>query len=99
MESMQLNHLLEYVQKIKERRGFDSTTIEEEFLLFSEEVGELAHEIWEMKKKEGEVDLRPLAYEIVDCLIFLLSIAGMSGISDLETYFQKKEQMNNQRFG
>lgn len=99
IESMEINQLITYIKEMKRRRGFHHTTPQEEFLLFSEEVGELAHEIWEMQKEKKSQDVKPLAFEVVDCLIYLLSIASMFGIEDLESYIQEKEELNTHRFG
>ncbi len=98
---MGLNDLLHYVKKMKQKRGFDWTTMEQEFVLLSEEIGELAHEVWCIRKNDGmitEERKEALAFEVVDCLIFLISIAGMAGIEDIEEYLKKKEWLNKQRF-
>lgn len=97
---MKLNELLVYVQEMKERRGFDKTTLEQEFVLFSEEVGELAHEVWKICK-EGNITperKQKMGHEVVDCLIFLVSLASMAGIDDLERCFWEKEKENAGRF-
>jgi len=85
---------------MKKHRGFDHTSIEQEMVLFTEEVGELAHEVWEMVKvgTVSEERRRDLAFEVVDCLIYLLSIANMAGIEDIEGYMMEKEAINTQRF-
>lgn len=99
--NMELNQLIKYVARMKKHRGFDHTNIEQEMVLFTEEVGELAHEVWEVVKagEITEAKRRNLAFEVVDCLIFLLSIAGMAGIEDIEGYLREKEAINTQRFG
>lgn len=98
--NMELNQLLKYIEQMKMRRGFNGVSIEQEMVLLTEEVGELAHEVWEVVKAGGASDdlRRDLAFEVVDCLIFLLSIAGMAGIEDIEGYFREKEVINRQRF-
>ncbi|HBI57151.1 MAG: dUTP diphosphatase [Eubacteriales bacterium] len=98
--NMELNELIQYIQKMKKHRGFDGTNIEQEMVLFTEEVGELAHEVWRGVKNGGitEENRRDLAYEVVDCLIFLLSIANMAGIDDIEKYMREKEAINTRRF-
>ena len=98
--NMELNQLLKYIEQMKMRRGFNGASIEQEMVLLTEEVGELAHEVWEVVKAGGASDdlRRDLAFEVVDCLIFLLSIAGMAGIEDIEGYFREKEVINRQRF-
>ncbi len=98
--NMELNQLLKYIEQMKMRRGFNGASIEQEMVLLTEEVGELAHEVWEVVKAGGASDdlRRDLAFEVVDCLIFLLSIAGMAGIEDIEGYFREKEVINRHRF-
>lgn len=98
--NMELNELIKYIRKMKKHRGFDHTSIEQEMVLFTEEVGELAREVWR-GVKNGEItedNRRDLAYEVVDCLIFLLSIANMAGIDDIEKYMREKEAINTRRF-
>lgn len=98
--NMELNQLIKYIEQMKVRRGFNGTNIEQEMVLLTEEVGELAHEVWEVVKAGGATDdiRRNLAFEVVDCLIFLLSIASVAGIEDIEGYFREKEAINRQRF-
>ena len=98
---MELNELIEYIRCVKKRRGFDETSIEQEMVLFTEEVGELAREVMNIARTgvPSEELRRCLAYEVVDCLIYLLSIAGMARIEDIEGYFRDKEDINTQRFG
>ncbi len=92
---------MEYIENMKKARGFDVTTLEQEFLLFSEEVGEVANALWQIIKAGGSADedmRNTLGFEIVDCLIYLLSIANMAGIEDIEAVLLKKEEINTQRF-
>lgn len=98
--NMELNQLMKYIWEMKKHRGFDGTNLEQEMVLFTEEVGELAHEVWQAVKtgKVSEDNRRDLAYEVVDCLIYLLSIANMAGIEDIESYLLEKEAINTQRF-
>lgn len=99
--NMELNQLLIYVRDMKKQRGFDGTSLEQEFLLFSEEVGEVANALWQIIKAGGQADKelrRNLGFEIVDCLIYLLSIANMAGIKDIEGLMVEKETINTRRF-
>lgn len=92
---------MEYIENMKKARGFDVTTLEQEFLLFSEEVGEVANALWQIIKagESADEDMRnTLGFEIVDCLIYLLSIAKMAGIEDIEAMLLKKEEINTRRF-
>jgi len=78
---MELNQLMVYIREMKKHRGFNGTNIEQEMVLFTEEVGELAHEVWRIVKAGEICDeiRRDLAFEVVDCLIYLLSIANKAG--------------------
>ncbi len=99
--NMELNRLMEYVEEMKKARGFDVTTLEQEFLLFSEEVGEVANALWQIIKAGEEADdqmRETLGFEIADCLIYLLSLANMAGIKDIEGLLLKKEEINTHRF-
>lgn len=98
--SMELNQLLKYVREMKKHRGFEGTSLEQEMVLFTEEVGELAREVgrWIKTGSFTAENRRDLAYEAVDCLIYLLSIANMAGIEDIEKYLLEKEAINTRRF-
>lgn len=98
--NMELNQLIKYVRAMKKHRGFDRTSLEQEMVLFTEEVGEVAKEIWQIVKtgQITEDNRRNLAFEVVDCIIYLLSIANMAGIEDIEGYMMEKEAINTQRF-
>lgn len=98
--NMELNQLMQYIRAMKKHRGFDWTSLEQEMLLFTEEVGELASEVWRAVKSGSvsEENRRDLAFEVVDCLIYLLSIANMAGIEDIEGYLLEKEAINTRRF-
>ena len=97
---MTLNGLIKYIQEMKIRRGFDSASIEQEMVLYTEEVGELAREVWQLARAEkvSAEQRRNLAYEVADCLIYLLSIAKLAGIDDMEKYLLEKEAINTKRF-
>lgn len=98
--NMELNKLMKYIREMKKHRGFDGTNLEQEMVLFTEEVGELAHEVWRIVKagESSEENRRDLAFEVVDCMIYLLSIANMAGIEDIEGYLMQKEAINTRRF-
>lgn len=98
--NMELNQLIKYIRRMKVHRGFDHTSIEQEMVLFTAEVGELAHEVVESVWEGGFTadTRRDLAFEVVDCLIYLLSIADMAGIEDIEGYLLEKEAINTRRF-
>jgi NTP pyrophosphatase (non-canonical NTP hydrolase) len=97
---MELNQLTKYVREMKKHRGFDWTNLEQEMVLFTEEVGEVAKEVFRITKsgKITDENRRNLAFEVVDCIIYLLSIANMAGIEDIEGYMMEKEAINTIRF-
>lgn len=80
-------------------RGWDQADDLETFLLFSEEVGELAKAIRNERGLFAE-SARPatsgLAEEMADVLSYLLDLANRFGV-DLEAAFRAKEEVNQAR--
>jgi NTP pyrophosphatase (non-canonical NTP hydrolase) len=95
-----LLQLQAYVQQMCKDRGWDQASDLEIFLLFSEEVGELAkairkkRELFSEKGKEGK-DFG-LAEEFADVLSYLLDLANRFEV-DLEQAFREKEALNASR--
>lgn len=96
-----LPELQTYVAAICKARGWDQATDLETFLLFIEEVGELAKEIrnrqelfQEPEKRKGKTN--DLEGEFADVLSYLLDLANRMDI-DLEAAFRKKEEVNSGR--
>lgn len=89
----------EYIKKIAEERGWDKNNYLEIFLLFSEEVGELAKA---MRNKAGlyAEDLKQKKYELedefADVFSYLLDLANYFDI-DLEKAFRTKDAANSKR--
>lgn len=99
-EKPQLADLQQYMRDVCAERGWDQNNHLELFLLFSEEVGELAKA---MRKHIGLYDEAAKAHrrfdleeEFADVLGYLLDLANHFNI-DLETAFRKKEAINAQR--
>lgn len=99
-EKPTLKDLQWYMQRVAEQRGWNKNTHLELFLLFCEEVGELAKSIrnhtglyQEEAKASGRVHLEE---EFADVLGYLLDLANHFAI-DLEDAFRKKEAINAQR--
>lgn len=94
-----LADLQQYVAAICEERGWTKDSPAEKFMLFVEEVGELAKE---MRRAAG-LYLEPakqrdltLADEFADVLSYLLDLANCYHV-DLEAAFRAKERVNQAR--
>jgi NTP pyrophosphatase (non-canonical NTP hydrolase) len=94
-----LRDLQQYLDTVCQERGWTKDTPTEKFMLFVEEVGELAKA---MRKAAGLYDeaakQRDLSVgeEFADVLSYLLDLANCYGV-DLEAAFRAKEQVNQSR--
>jgi NTP pyrophosphatase (non-canonical NTP hydrolase) len=94
-----LKDLQTYMAEVCEERGWNKDQPPEKFVLFIEEVGELAKA---MRKAAGlyEEQARPrdvsLEEEFADVLSYLLDLANSYGV-DLERAFRDKEAVNQSR--
>ena len=94
-----ITELQEYIKKVCKERGWDQNNHLEIFLLFSEEIGELAKAIrnydglYHEKSKEVKVNLEE---EFADVLAYLMDLANQFGIN-LEKAFWQKEAINSKR--
>ena len=95
-----LPYFQQYIKQLCLERGWDKNDPLEIFLLFSEEVGELAKAIRNRMKiyhEEGKVlKENELEDEFADVFSYLLDLANHFNI-DLETAFRKKEEKNAKR--
>ena len=88
-----------YLDEVCKERGWVKDTYAEKFLLFTEEVGELAKAIrkavglYQEKAKQKNTELEE---EFADVLSYLLDLANCFQI-DLEKAFREKEQVNDGR--
>src|SRR5438094_8735910 len=98
-ETPTLKDLQHYVADVCQERGWTKDSPSEKFMLFVEEVGELAKA---MRKAAGLYQERakacelPLDEEFADVLSYLLDLANCFGI-DLEAAFRAKELLNQAR--
>ena len=96
----QLKDFQRYVKLLAEERGWDKNDPLEIFLLFSEEIGELAKAIRNKIKLyyEPGKKIKPneLEYEFADVFSYLLDLANQFDI-DLEKAFRAKEEKNLKR--
>jgi len=94
-----LKDLQKYMNEVCKERGWTKDTYAEKFLLFSEEVGELAKAmrkatgLYQEKAKQKQIEL---AEEFADVLSYLLDLANYFSV-DLEQAFREKEQINQNR--
>ena len=92
----QLQHYLDAVCK---ERGWTKDSYAEKFLLFTEEIGELAKAIrktqglYQERARQKRVELEE---EFADVLSYLLDLANYFQV-DLEKAFREKEQVNSAR--
>ena len=99
-----LGDLQEYIKVLCAERGWDNNNHLEIFLLFTEEVGELAKgirtysDLYQEKGKQKPKDVakKELEGEFADVLSYLLDLANYFDI-DLEKAFRDKEAINAQR--
>ena len=99
-----LGDLQEYIKVLCEERGWYKNNHLEMFLLFSEEVGELAKAIraysglYQEKGKEKTAieTKKELEGEFADVLSYLLDLANYFDV-DLEKAFREKEAINAKR--
>ncbi|HLH62453.1 MAG TPA: MazG nucleotide pyrophosphohydrolase domain-containing protein [Ktedonobacteraceae bacterium] len=94
-----LKDLQTYMDAVCQERGWTKDSWSEKFLLFSEEVGELAKAmrkargLYQEKAKQRQIEL---AEEFADVLSYLLDLANYFQV-DLEQAFREKEAMNEKR--
>ncbi|HVB60784.1 MAG TPA: MazG nucleotide pyrophosphohydrolase domain-containing protein [Ktedonobacteraceae bacterium] len=94
-----LKELQDYIALVCQERGWTKDSPSEKFVLFIEEIGELAKA---MRKAAGlyEEQAKPnalsLEEEFADVLSYLLDLANCFQI-DLEQAFRAKEQINQSR--
>lgn len=94
-----LNDLQRYVAEVCQERGWTRDSPAEKFVLFIEEVGELAKAIrkaaglYEERAKQCDIALEE---EFADVLSYLLDLANCYSVN-LEDAFRAKEQVNQSR--
>lgn len=88
----------QYVKKVLGERGFDDETITEKYMLFVEEVGELARAIRKHAgvKMASDTSVATLLDEAGDVLILYLDLCNQLGI-DAEEALLHKEKKNSKR--
>ena len=91
-----LPEMQQYMDEICKERGWTKDSYAEKFLLFTEEVGELAKAIrktqglYQEKARQKHLELEE---EFADVLSYVLDLANYFQV-DLEKAFREKEQVN-----
>lgn len=94
-----LKELQHYLAEVCQERGWTKDSPSEKFLLFIEEIGELAKAmrktvgLYEEQAKQRDMSLEE---EFADVLSYLLDLANCFQV-DLETAFRAKEEINQSR--
>ena len=96
-----LNDIQEYIKKVIDIRGFGNQPIEEEMILLTEEIGELAKAVRKEKTnmcidENKAKNYDPIEGEIADIFIILTSICNTLNINLYETFYEK-EKLNINR--
>jgi NTP pyrophosphatase (non-canonical NTP hydrolase) len=94
-----LADLQRYVEQVCHERGWTKDTYAEKFLLFMEEIGELAKAIRKaagLYNEQAKPKSANLEEEFADVLSYLLDLANYFHI-DLEKAFRDKEHVNEMR--
>lgn len=94
-EEPTLRQLQDYVRKVVKERGWDKNTDLELFLLFSEEVGELAKAIRDTRglyQDTGKDNRVNLEEEFADVLAYLIDLANYFDIDLTKAFFDKEEK-------
>jgi NTP pyrophosphatase (non-canonical NTP hydrolase) len=103
-EKMTLQEMQTHIKKICAERGWDKNSHLEIFLLFSEEVGELAKSIRKITALHEEIGNEKdfakkktaLEEEFADVLNYLIDLANYFDV-DLTKAFAEKDKKNSQR--
>lgn len=93
-----LQDFQKYVREMVEERGFDKENVQQIFMLFLEECGEMAKAARKTAgmKTDSNSEQFHLDNEIADVFIYLLDICNYFNI-DLEKAFREKEELNKKR--
>ncbi len=98
-QNITLHQLQKHLDATCKEKGWDKNSITEVFLLFNEEIGELAKAIRKQTGFKGEQKSKNkdnLEEEFADVLNYLLELANRFDVDLTEVYF-KKHKINNTR--
>lgn len=91
-----LNDIQEYVKKVIKIRGFENQPIEDEIILLTEEMGELAKAVRKEKTnmcidKEKAKNYDPIEGEIADIFFVLTTICNTLNINLFDALYEKEK--------
>jgi len=98
-DSPTLTDLQCHIKEVCKEKGWDKNSITEIYLLFSEEIGELAKAIRKVTKLKGESNEgaeENLREEFADVLNYLMDLANYFNV-DLEEAYREKHHINSDR--
>lgn len=98
-DSPTLTELQAHIKQICGEKGWNKNSVTEIYLLFSEEVGELAKAIRKTSGFKGESTenaRQNLEEEFADVLMYLMDLANFFEV-DLETVYRHKVKANDTR--
>ncbi len=99
LSTISLTELQEHLDKTCRENGWDKNSVTQVFLLFSEEIGELAKAIRKETGFKGEdkpENHDNLREEFADVLNYLMELANRFDVNLAEVYFEKHE-INSRR--
>lgn len=94
IDKISLAQLQKHLDETCHEKGWDKNSVSEVFMLFAEEIGELAKEIRLQSGMKGEKkrdNLNELKHEFADVLNYLMELANRFEIDLTEAYFEKHE--------
>lgn len=98
-ENLTIKDMQKHMDIFVKKHGWNKDDIYKKFLLFSEEIGELAKEIRKSEKlymEDTKNNSKDLEGEFADVLNYLLDLANHMNV-DLETAYRNKNQENLRR--
>jgi len=98
-EDLTIREMQNHMDMFVKKHGWDKDDIYKKFLLFSEEIGELAKEIRKSEKlymEDAKENSKDLEGEFADVLNYVLDLANHMNV-DLEKAYRDKNQANLKR--
>ena len=98
-DDLSIREMQEHTKILVETHGWEKDSIYKKFLLFSEEIGELAKEIRKSEKlymEDSKDNSKDLEGEFADVLNYLLDMANHMNV-DLEKVYRDKNEINLKR--
>lgn len=99
MDKTTLKEIQTHLDQVCKDKGWDKNSVPEVFILFSEEIGELAKAIRKMtgfKKESSTPDRKNLEEEFADVFNYLLELANRFDVDLTKAYFEK-HRINEKR--